>query len=218
MEKGVKGMRFLTCPDLIDVDIDKPIADAFAATIEVLKELGAKVETVPCPFADQINPHRRAIADAEFYHVHEERYAGNPDGYGIRLQERIENAKKTTLAMYIEACNQREVLKRMMVELMRPYDAMLSPGYPCLAAPIDTTMATINGEEFDFIGLARNLTGVQNFFGFPGLSVPIGFDSASGLPMAMQITTLTGEEALGFRIGHAYEQAMPDIGKRQPAV
>jgi aspartyl-tRNA(Asn)/glutamyl-tRNA(Gln) amidotransferase subunit A len=218
LEKGVKGMRFLTCPDLNDVDIDKPIADAFAATIEVLKELGAKVETIPCPFADQINSHRRAIADAEFYHVHEERYAGNPDGYGIRLQERIENAKKTTLAMYIEACNQREVLKRMMVELMRPYDAMLSPGYPCLAAPIDTTMATINGEEFDFIGLARNLTGVQNFFGFPGLSVPIGFDSASGLPMAMQITTLTGEEALGFRIGHAYEQAMPDIGKRQPAV
>ena len=45
--------------------------------------------------------------------------------------------------------------------------------------------------------------GVQNFFGFPGLSVPIGFDSVSGLPMAMQITTLTGEEALGFRIGCA---------------
>ena len=60
--------------------------------------------------------------------------------------------------------------------------------------------------------------GVQNFFGFPGLSVPIGFDSVSGLPMAMQITTLTGEEALGFRIGHAYERVTPEIQMNQPVL
>lgn len=216
LEKGVKGMRFMTCPDLIDVDIDKPIADAFESGLEALRGLGAEVEAVACPFADEINPHRRAIADAEFYRVHCERYAGNPDGYGIRLQERIANAEKTTLAMYIDALNRRKALKNMMTELMRPYHAMLSPGYPCLAAPIETTMATVNGKKMDFIGLGRNLTGVQNFLGYPGLSVPSGFDPELGLPMAIQITTLPGEEAVGFRIGHAYEQATPEFRQRRP--
>jgi Asp-tRNA(Asn)/Glu-tRNA(Gln) amidotransferase A subunit family amidase len=59
---------------------------------------------------------------------------------------------------------------------------------------------------------------VQNFFCFPGLSVPIGFDSVSGLPMAMQITTLTGEQALGFRIEHTYERVTPEIQMNQPAL
>jgi len=216
LDKGIQGARFAICPDLIDVDIDKPIADALDAALDVLRGLGAVVETIPCSFANDINPHRRAIADAEIYHVHGERYGVNPDGYGAALQFRIENAKKTTLAMYIDALNARKALTRMMTDLMAPYDALLSPGYPCLAAPVESTMATVNGKEMDFIGLARNLTGIQNFLGFPALTVPTGFDAEHGLPMAMQITTLAGDEAGAFRIGHAYEQATPELRDRRP--
>ena len=218
LEKGVGGMRFMISSDLIDVEIDKPIADAFEAALEVLSGLGAEIEEVSCPFAREINPHRRVIADAEFYRVHGERYHENPEGYGVRLRQRIANAEKTTLAMYIDAINRRKALTRSMLDLMAPYDAMLSPGYPCLAAPVDTTMASVNGKEMDFIGLARNLTGVQNFLGFPGLMAPSGFDSAHGLPMAIQITTRPGDEARGFRVGHAFEQATPEWRTRKPAL
>ena len=114
--------------------------------------------------------------------------------------------------------NSRKALTRSMLDLMAPYDAMLSPGYPCLAAPVETTMASVNGKEMDFIGLARNLTGVQNFLGFPGLMVPTGLDSAHGLPMAIQITTRPGDEARGFRVGHAFEQATPEWRTRKPAL
>ena len=216
LEKGVGGMRFMISTDLIDVEIDAPIAEAFESALEVLRGLGAEIEEVSCPFAKEINPHRRVIADAEFYRIHGERYHEDPQGYGVRLQQRIANAEKTTLAMYIDALNRRKALTRSMLDLMAPYDAMLSPGYPCLAAPIETTMASVNGKEMDFIGLARNLTGVQNFLGFPGLMAPTGFDSAHGLPMAMQITTRPGDEACGFRVGHAYEEATPKWRERKP--
>ncbi len=216
LEKGVNGSKLAVCPDLLDVEIDKPVADAFDAALEVLRGLGAKIETVACPFAAKINPHRRAIADAEFFRVHGERHAENPDGYGILLQERIVNAGKTTLAMYMDALNRRKALKRMMADMLAGYDALLSPGFPCLAAPVETLMATVNGKEMNFIGLARNLTGVQNFIGFPGLSVPTGFDAEFGLPMALQITTFPGDEAGGFRVGHAYEQATPELRDRRP--
>ena len=209
-------MRFMVSSDLIDVEIDAPILKAFEAALEALRVLGAEIEDVPCSFAGEINPHRRAIADAEFYRVHGERYRDHPEGYGIRLQQRIANAGKTTLATYIDAINHRKALTRRMLDLMSPYDAMLSPGYPCLAAPVETTTALVNGKEMDFIGLGRNLTGVQNFLGFPGLMTPTGFDSEHGLPMAMQITTRPGDEARGFRIGHAYEVATPELRERKP--
>ena len=218
LEKGVHGMRFMISSDLIDVEIDAPIAEAFEAALDALSGLGAEIEEVSCPFAREINPHRRVIADAEFYRVHGERYHRDPEGYGVRLQQRIANAEKTTLAMYIDAINSRKALTRSMLDLMAPYDAMLSPGYPCLAAPVETTMASVNGKEMDFIGLARNLTGVQNFLGFPGLMAPTGLDLAHGLPMAMQITTRPGDEARGFRVGHAFEQATPEWRTRKPAL
>ena len=53
LEKGVKGLKLAVCPDLIDVDIDKPIADAFDAAVEVLRGLGAAVEEVKCSFANE---------------------------------------------------------------------------------------------------------------------------------------------------------------------
>ena len=216
LEAGVAGSKLAVCPDLLDVDIDKPILEAFEAALEVFRGLGATIEEVACPFADEVNPLRRAIADAEFFRVHGERHAGNPDGYGDRLQERIVNAEKTTLPMYIDALNRRKILKREMAAILEGFDAMLSPGYPCVAAPVETTMANVNGKEMDFIGLGRNLVGLQNFLGFPGLNMPTGFDPELGLPMSLQITTLPGDEAGGMRIGHAYEQATPDLRDRKP--
>ena len=44
----MKGLKLAVCPDLIDVDIDKPIVDAFDAAVEVLRGLGAAVEEVRC--------------------------------------------------------------------------------------------------------------------------------------------------------------------------
>jgi aspartyl-tRNA(Asn)/glutamyl-tRNA(Gln) amidotransferase subunit A len=218
IDQGVKGLRLAVCPDLLDVEIDQPIMNAFEAALDVLRGLGAEIENIACPFAKEINPHRRVIADAEFYYVHGNRYAEKPDGYGTLLQTRIENAKKTTLEMYISALNHRKAVARMMADLIGPYNAMVSPGFPSLPAPIETLMANVNGKEMNFIGLGRNLTGIQNFLGFPGLSIPTGHDEKHGLPMAMQITTLPGEEAMGLRIGHAFEQVMPAVYEKRPEI
>ena len=102
-----------------------------------------------------------------------------------------------------------------MVDLLEGYSALLTPGYPCLAAPINTEMASVNGKEVDFVGLGRNLVGLQNFVGFPGLTMPTGYDPVFGLPTSLQITTLPGEEAEAFRIGHAFEEATPDLRNRE---
>lgn len=218
IEDGVKGLRLALCPDLVRVEIDAPIMDAFDAAVDTLHGLGAEIETVACPFADEINRHRIAIADAEFLSVHRDNFAKHPEKFGVALQERLENAKKTTMDMYIQAQHQRKLLQRMAQTLFQPYDGVLLPGYPCLAAPVESTMATVNGKEVPFVGLGRNLTGPQNFICFPSLSVPTGFDPITGLPTAMQIMGSPGSEARGLRIAHAFELATPEIKDRRPAL
>jgi aspartyl-tRNA(Asn)/glutamyl-tRNA(Gln) amidotransferase subunit A len=218
LEDGIKGAKFALCPDLIDVEIDRPILDAFEASLAILRDLGAEIETIEFPDASGINPHRRAIGDAELFHFHAERFASKPDWFGETLRERLETAQAADLAGYLEGQRYRTETQRKLADALTPYDALLSPGYPCLAAPVETTMATVNGKEVQFIGLARNLLGVQNFVGFPALSVPNGFDPDLSLPIGLQITTLPGQEAAAYRIGRAYENATPEFRARFPEI
>lgn len=218
IENGVKGARLAICPDLIGVEIDQPVLDAFEVSLQVFRELGATIEIVAVPFADEINEQRRIIADAEFHCVHGQRWASTPEGYSELLQGRIANAGKTTLQQYVAAQARRIALTRMMAILMEPYDAMLLPGYPCLAAQIETMMASVNGKEIAFNGLGRNLLGMQNLVGFPCLSIPVGFDPIHGLPISVQITSLPGDEAGVFRVGRAYERAQPELYACRPSL
>jgi aspartyl-tRNA(Asn)/glutamyl-tRNA(Gln) amidotransferase subunit A len=216
IEEGVKGLRLALCPDLVQAEVDRPIEKAFNDAVEVFRGLGAKVETVACPFAKELNSERQPIADVELLNVHRENLEKHPEKFGDDVRKRLENAKKTTVAMYIQALQKRVVLRRMAEALFQPFDGLLLPGYPCVAAPIETVAATVNGKESSFLGLGRPLTGPHNFTGFPVLMVPTGFSPAAGLPMAMQIVGLPGAEARILRIAHAYEQATPEVRNRVP--
>ena len=59
--------------------------------------------------------------------------------------------------------NGAEFFREGMADLLSGYSALLAPGYPCLAAPLDTEVANVNGKSVDFVGLGRNLVGLQNF-------------------------------------------------------
>jgi len=54
------------------------------------------------------------------------------------------------------------------------------------------------------VGRFTGLTRPFNTLGIPVLSVPGGFD-ANGLPIGLQLVGRPFEEALMYRIGHAYQ-------------
>jgi len=118
--------------------------------------------------------------------VHRENLEKHPEKIGDDVRKRLENAKKATVAMYIQALQKRVVLRRMAEALFQPFDGLLLPGYPCVAAPIETAVGTVNGKESSFLGMGRPLTGPHNFTGFPVLMVPTGFSPAAGLPMEIR--------------------------------
>jgi len=167
------------------------------------------------PLAGRLNAARQVIADAELIEVHRERLAAHPEGFGEDLRARLENAARATLDEYVRARRERELMRRAMRDLFGALDALLLPAYPCVAAPVETTLARVNGREQPFLGLGRPLTGPHNLTGFPALAVPTGF-SPEGLPVAMQIVGPPWEEARILRIAHAYEEAAPEVRSRRP--
>jgi aspartyl-tRNA(Asn)/glutamyl-tRNA(Gln) amidotransferase subunit A len=52
-----------------------------------------------------------------------------------------------------------------------------------------------------------------NLIGAPALAVPTGF-SSSGLPLSMQIVAKNFDEAMIYRVAHAYEQATDWTARR----
>ncbi len=218
IEDGVKGLRMALCPDLIQIEIDQSVERAFTEAVEVLRGLGAIIETIACSFAEELNTERQPIADAELLAVHRENLEKFPEKFGDDVRDRLENARKTTLSQYIEALRKRVVLKRKAEALFEPYDGLLLPAYPCVGAPIETVIATINGKGVPFLGASRPLNGPHNFTGFPAQIVPTGFSPNENMPVAMQIVGLPGAEARILRIAHAYEQATPELRNRLPEI
>jgi aspartyl-tRNA(Asn)/glutamyl-tRNA(Gln) amidotransferase subunit A len=218
IENGVKGLRLALCPDLIQIDIDQSVERAFTEAVEVLRGLGANIETVACSFAEELNTERQPIADAELLAVHRENLDKFPEKYGDDVRDRLENARKTTLSRYIEALRKKVILIRKAEALFEPYDGLLLPGYACVGAPIETVIATINGKEVPFLGASRPLTGPHNFTGFPCQIVLTGFSPNENMPVAMQIVGLPSAEARILRIAHAYEQAAPEVRNRLPEI
>jgi len=93
----------------------------------------------------------------------------------------------------------------------RPYVGLI-PTTPqnaagCLIEPPVSDPLTMYAN--DILTIPVNLAGV------PGISVPCGF--ANGLPLGLQIIGKHFDEALVYRVAHAYEQAT-DYHKQKPAL
>jgi len=214
IEEDVRGLRLGTCKDLHFIEIDKDVLKAFDEALGLFGQMGADVEEVRFPLAERLQAARGIIANAELIEVHGERLAEHPEGFGEDVRKRLQNASSVTLDEYIRALREREIIRRAMRVLFESVDAVLLPGFPCVAASVDTTMVQVNGQEKPYMGLGRPLTGPHNVTGFPVVTVPTGFDK-EGLPVSMQIMGPPWAESLVLRIAHTLEEATPEIRDRR---
>ncbi|MBI3128569.1 MAG: amidase [Candidatus Tectomicrobia bacterium] len=220
LDKGVKGMRLALCPDLCEnAEVDAEIQLAFDRAVGVLRELGARVETLPFSEAKKIRPVNEAIMSHEFIEFHRPLYAKDPSKYGDFTRKRIEDRiGKGDPDAFIRAQRQRELLRRAVLALFERADILLTPGLPCIAPSIDTLKSKVNGKEIDYsLSVTQPFLTHQNMTGFPALVVPTGL-SAEGLPMSIQFIGPPWEEGRVLRAGQAYEEATPELRNRRPPV
>ena len=129
-----------------------------------------------------------------------------------RLGERV------TSADYVGAIHTAHRLGRQMADFHARYDVLLTPGLATLPVRlgwIDMMMDDVE-EYWRRVFAFSPFTVWFNLTGQPALMLPLG-QSASGLPVAVQLVARYGDEATLFRLGAQLEAARPWLA-RKPAL
>lgn len=232
----VPEMRFTSNTDLHGLRIGIPkeyfikgmqaeVETTVRQAIEVFKLLGAEIVEVSLPHTRYALPVYYLIAPAEAS-ANLARYDGiryglriqaegsdlldvytqsRGAGFGAEVKRRIMLGTYALSAGYYDAYygqaqKVRTLIQRDFTEVFQKVDV--------IAAPVAPTTAFRIGEHGDDV-LAMYLEDVftlpANLAGVPGLAFPVGFD-AKGLPTGMQLMGRYFDEALLFRMAHAYQQ------------
>ena len=203
-------------PEIYDhTEVDAEIGAAFERAVSVIRDLGAQVEEVPFPHFKRMERAFNTILGAEFAEVHRLMFEKNPEAYGKEVRTRLEEAFAVTLDEYVRALRERELMRREMEGFFGGREALLLPGHPATACPIETLLWRVNGRDLDIFWILRPFTLIYNLTGCPAVVLPMGF-SSEGLPMSLQIAGPSWGEGGILRVASAYEEATPEIRRRRP--
>jgi len=209
LKTGVSGMRFAVLPDAELGELDPAVARAFAAALDVMRGLGARIETLALPLAyKRLAEIVGKIIAAEGYALHREWIDRDDLPFDRDVRDRIRWAKGLSAADYIQVMAERRHLQREVDAFLRDYDALLMPTTPLPAIPL----SAVDQGKAPMSLLTRPI----NLLGMCALALPCGF-TADGLPVSLQIAGRSYEEARILRIGWAFENATEWHRRRPPA-
>ncbi|MES2784868.1 MAG: amidase [Pseudomonadota bacterium] len=207
LERGVKGLRIGVLEEF-GAAADPEIASAFVRACRVLEQLGAELVPLQLSPLDTYVGCGRLILQAEGFAVHASWLRTRSKDYGMRGRTRLLPGAFLSAADYLHAQQQRTLLVREFAQAMAGVDGAIcvsSLEMPCAIddeAEIDRTYDRQARTPF-------NLTGT------PAISVPMGFSQA-GMPIGLQVAGKAFDEAMVYRIAHAYETATSWHLRRPP--
>jgi Asp-tRNA(Asn)/Glu-tRNA(Gln) amidotransferase A subunit family amidase len=210
-------VREMTWPE----GIHSEVRSGLQAAIEVLKRLGARVEDVSLAKARYAVPLQMLTSDSDIAAMMLTKYMRTRyHDLDVGTRTRLATGALIPSAVYHRAMRGRALVRREVLERMRDYDALISPTNLNPPGRIEATIEKVESAE-DMarkVILRRISTYPFSMANTPALSVPCGY-TRSGLPVAMQIAAKPFDEAMVFRVGHAYERATewhrrhPDLEK-----
>ena len=210
-EPDVRGVRITALapeafPELTQADVVRVYREA----IDVLRDLGARVEEGPFPldFDEMMVQNGRIIA-AEAYAVHRAYIEDTKLDIDPWVKKRVLAGKSVSAADYIDMLEQRRRMSAEFARWMRDRDALLTPTLPITATPL----ARVDEATTPLATWTRS----ANYVGACALSLPAGF-SSERLPIGVQLTGAAFADGMLVRIGRAFQQATdwhlrrPDLG------
>ena len=230
LSKGVAGLT-LGLPDEYFIDgMDPDVERAVRAAIEMLKELGARLERVSLPTTKHSLAAYYLILPAEAS-SNLARYDGVKFGLRVPGRDLVEMESRTRAAGFGAEVKRRIMLgtyalsagyydayygKAQSVRtLVRREFAAAFARVDLIVAPTTPNVAFKHGEKEDPLSMYLNdvFTIPGNLAGIPGISVPCGF-SVTGLPIGLQVLGGPLDEPRLLRAAYAYEQATPWRSRR----
>ena len=199
LKTGIAGLRLAVLPEAELGEVDPDVARAFAQALDVMRGLGAHIDTLVLPASyKRLADLTGKIIAAEGYALHRAWIERDDLPFDPDVRDRIRWAKTLSAADLIQVMAERKQLQREMDVLLCDFDALVLPTTPLPAVPL----AQIDQNKSPMSLLTRPL----NLLDLCALALPCGF-TAGGLPVSLQIAGRGYDEARSLRIGWAYENA-----------
>ncbi len=209
LNDGVRGLRIGVVPGYFFHHLQPPVHDAVRAALTTFQDLGAQLVDVDIENIHGNISAQLTIESAEPSTYHQRWLRERPQDYGDDVRTLLEVGELLLATHYLQAQRYRTLLRNEFLAAFRKVDVFVCPTLPFTATPLGATTVVIeNGVEEDMLSAIMQFTGVPSLTGLPSLNVPCGFD-ADGMPIGMQLIGRPFDEALLFRMGHAYQSATP---------
>nr|WP_249812314.1 amidase [Bradyrhizobium sp. 173] len=201
-------------------NVDREIRQAVDATAKLLENMGHAVTEIPTPYDSaeyfEVFATKRKLSAISLENA--ARAAGRPinadtlEPFNLKLYELGRDSEVGDL---LEA--QRKFRFRVG-QAIHPFDILLTPTMPTVALPHDgiyrPTNARLTVEQFkEATDTLYPYLGVFNVTGQPSVSLPLA-ESASGLPIGIQVVGRFGDEATLVRVARDLEEATPWASRR----
>jgi len=174
------------------------VCSALDTALEVLRGLGAKVETARVRPLKESFDIKVIIAETEIFTIHLQALQQRPGDFGWDFLQRALPACLFSASDYFRATREHRRTVMQMAEVFERYDVLITIGQG--AAP--------RIDQHDPLSFWKkpNLFTPSNVAGGPAAVVCSGFSSGD-LPLGMQIIGKPFDDATVLRVGHAFQQA-----------
>ncbi|MER9171612.1 amidase [Mesorhizobium australicum] len=198
------------------VNLDPEVLRAVEATATLLQEMGHTLIDIDPPYKPEwysslcIDPMRADVLDEAARAIGRSISAETLEPVNLKLYEFCRDLPSS------RSSDSQEGLRRMRFhvgEAIHAFDILLTPTLPIVAVPhggtYSATNSAVSAEEYMETDTAIcQYTGVFNVTGQPSVSLPLA-QSASGLPIGLQIVGRFGDEAMLVRVARDLEEARP---------
>ena len=205
IDGGAAGLRIGYDERYASEDVIAPIAEAVAASVDVLASLGAEIVPVELPDPRPYMSAWPTLCAVEALAAHSEYFPEQADDYGAWFRAWLERGAGVGAVEYAEACNTRAELSGRLGRVFEGIDMLACPAQGTLPHRV-TEQLMYEDTPGDFDAARMQFTAPWDLNRAPSLTLPNGW-SEQGLPIALQLVGAPGGEAALCRAGYAYEQA-----------
>jgi aspartyl-tRNA(Asn)/glutamyl-tRNA(Gln) amidotransferase subunit A len=201
---SLEGLRLGIAQGMPLEDLDKIVAERFAAAIDRLGRAGAALMDMEFALFDEMARVQSGatIATVEAYQIHHERIAAQGGDYDPIVRSRIETGGAVSASAYRGMLEERSALASAMDSRLREVDALILPTTP-IVAPTLTEVSDARGFNRSNRLLLRN-TAIANFFDLCAISLPM--PGSGPLPAGLMLFARRNEDRRLFAIAASIEE------------
>lgn len=220
---GLEGVKLGLVREMsVGETLHPEVAKMLEQALNVLRSLGATVEEVSFPKAKYAVPLQFLTADADVAAIFVRRWLRKHWGkFDVGTRTRIAAAALIPATVYARAMRARALVRNEILAAFDKYDGLITLMNFVPPLKLEDSVEKIDSKSdlgTRMFKSRRICTYPFSIANVPALSVPSGFTNED-VPMSIQIASKPFNEAMVYRIAHAYEQATkwhlrhPDLEK-----